>query len=899
MVNVKFHIWENLLSIKHKFQESKDAAAKDDGSAVKAKVVSQSDKRLMELTESIQRAEQIEIFQGTALFVDKDSGEFIGPIAEGTMGIILYAGSAKKIKEDGLNSADAIRIPRLLQLDELLNFHIAEISYHEGIQAEKAADLSGLGGAKCMLRPGKPNYHATIPGGDRSPCYVGFYLSPNAKYSLALVSEKQAWPLEFANYLRQVGYEPKDLYAEINRFTTLDIQNRAVDRSDTLETLLYLPDLRKRKQKTRKAHEEAEINAQQSASKLRSLGRSIIEEAYTRKDIGGWWFNLPICLYSWMTSDMERLLTGLLDDDTSSTEAATENNGMSDARLLSSWRPITWLSLARTLTLGLSALHTKGLIHGDPRPANIMAKLSEEDVLLPDHFRWIDVGLGYGHVNTNSTEPDGRVTQTPPAPLGGGRVTPFYAPERVESVEFEDADMVRLSKRNDGYYKLEFLWKRRTYEEPVSLLLKDARGKPMRELGKLGKGDRIQLREFIFDVESVAADHVVVSRIYEVVLDRVLIEHKETENETSIISKLQNVAISRYRVFKQWSQATDVFGLGILVLYMFFIRGLYLRKQYLNKESPASNHSEFYLEKSSRERIFHELSTLIRSQIFLNGFIAAIKERGKYANKSQLWQKDVLMPLAHDYKREDFTAKTNPVHPERIQQIVDHILTMDANFTTVLMGANRNNGLFVLIIYFCMSCVWRRDEVSDLLASEFPFEPYCDSREIITDKENRSKPARRAREDLELLCELINAAQINEDMSSDELGNYSSEVILRSRNDQMQIALENAQKSKREVQDKEAKISTMERILSEFEESVRLKDMSIDEFRDQAEKLQQDQQKQKDRIREEEKKSRHLESENKRLQDMLTRSQEQLNRSIFRIFKSDSSASKKSEKVEK
>lgn len=861
-----------------KFQAVKEStAAKDMVSPPKS--LPPDNKRLAELTDSIQRAEQIEIFQGTALFVDKESGEFIGPIAEGTMGIILYAGSAKKIKEDGLNSADAIRIPRLLQLDELLNFHIAEISYHEGIQAEKAADLSGLGGAKSMLRPGKPNYHATIPGGDRSPCYVGFYLSPNAKYSLALVSEKQAWPPEFSNYLHQVGYEPKDLYTEINRFTGMDTQNRAVDRSDTLETLLYLPDIRKRRQKNRRASEESELNTQQSASKLRSLGRSVIEEAYTRKDIGGWWFNLPICLYSWMTSDLERLLTGLLDDDG---DAAAEHAATSDAKLLASWRPITWLSLARTLTLGLSALHTKGLIHGDPRPANIMAKLSEEDVLLPDHFRWIDVGLGYGHVSDSSVEPNGGITQTPPAPLGGGRVTPFYAPERVESVEFEDADMVRLSKKSDGYHKLEFLWKRRTYEEPVSLLLKDNRGKPLRELGKLGKGDRIQLREFIFDVERVETDHVVVSRIYEVVLDRVLVEHKETENEACIIGKLQNVAISRYRLFKQWSQATDIFGLGILVLYMFFIRGLFLRKQYLNKESPSSTHSEFYLEKSSRERIFHELSTLIRSQIFLNGFIAAIKERGKYTNKSQLWQKDVLMPLPDDYKRENFTAKANPSHPERIQQIVDHVLTMDANFTTVLMGANRNNGLFVLIIYFCLSCVWRRDEVSDLLASDFPFEPYCDSREIIIDKENRAKSARRARLDLEQLCELINAAQINEDISSDELGNYSSEIILRSRNDQMQIALENAQKFMREVQEKEAKISKLEMALSDSEE----KNQLIEELKSHAERLRQELQKQKDRICDDERKAQQLEAENKRLQGMLARSQEQLNRGIFRIFKS-------------
>jgi hypothetical protein len=58
----------------------------------------------------------------------------------------------------------------------------------------------------------------------------------------------------------------------------------------------------------------------------------------------------------------------------------------------------------------------------------------------------------------------------------------------------------------------------------------------------------------------------------------------------------------------------------------------------------------------------------------------------------------------------------------------------------------------------------------------------------------------------------------------------AAEIILRSLNDQMQIALENAQKAMREVQ-KEDKIGNMERILAEFEESLRQKDVSIDEFR--------------------------------------------------------------------
>ncbi|HHJ20271.1 MAG TPA: hypothetical protein ENJ84_10690, partial [Gammaproteobacteria bacterium] len=396
-----------------------------------------------DLKSRIKQAEEIKITPGTAFFVDKETGSFIGPTAEGTMGIIIYAGLAKTIEEDSLNNAQAIRIPRLLQSDELLNFHIAEISFHEGLQSLKAVDMPGLGGAKVDLRPDRPNQYATIPGGDDSPCYVGFYLSPSTDYRLALISENQAWPKKFAQYIDDIGYQPKTLYQEI---TDHIAQTRKAGEYASLETVLYLSSTYESHQAAETARSTTSGNGQKISAPLRYLGRSQIENAYKRKDIGGWWFNLPMYQYSWMTADLERLLTGILDDDVSKNEDA-------EFAQLARWQPRSWLWLCRTLALGLGGLHSKGLIHGDPRPANIMARLSENDDLQPDHFRWIDVGLGYGQTQHNN-KGDASDSAPAPPPLGGGRVTPFYAPERIESVEFEDADLIHLTKLEDGNYKL-------------------------------------------------------------------------------------------------------------------------------------------------------------------------------------------------------------------------------------------------------------------------------------------------------------------------------------------------------------------------------------------------------------------------------------------------------------
>ncbi len=588
----------------------------------------------------------INIDSHISFFVD-EIGEFKGPISEGTTSIIIFAADEEDLRHEEVGGAVAIRIPRMLQLEQLLNFHIAEIAYHEGQQVRLLPEYPFLQSGR-PLNTRVPNNSVTIPGTSTNSCFLGFYLSANSDYRIALLAEDTAWPDDFAKYLERKEISISHLY---NYIRITNKQNQY----GTLENLIFLPDDRKRgidsnletevvesdfDSEIRDELEKNGISIQSALEgKIHTLGRKSIEKTWEKKDIGGWWFNMPAYIYSWMSADLERLLTGLVENDYPT----------SDKQSLASWAPVDWIDLYRNLAFGLNELHNKGFIHGDVRPANIMAKLTNEARLGPDHFRWIDVGLGYGHqleerLRRRKNE---EFSSIPPSPLGGGRVTPFYAPERIESLEFEDADLIRLEKYDEDEYKVQFFWKRRTYEEPELLRLKNEKNVPLRELGSLQQKDRIQLREFIFDIQRVEEDHIIVNKIYEIAMDKVLIDHSKEYVDDIIITKLKNVAISRYRIYKQWSEATDVYGLGILVLYCFFLRGIFVSHK-LSSEDHGTNQ----IDRSIRDNIFQSLVSLLGNKSFLKAFIA-ILEDAEFELSSEGWNKDIIRAEEGDLDNND------------------------------------------------------------------------------------------------------------------------------------------------------------------------------------------------------------------------------------------------------
>lgn len=322
----------------------------------------------------------------------------MGPKSEGIMGIILYCCITPRpweLARDGMLIGDtAIRIPRLLESDPLLNFYIAETVYYEGMQANMLRDKVGLLGAASNSRFTYPSNYTQIPvtnsdtkglaENELNQCFIGFYLSPRKNPQLCLVSKKQIWPARFAQFMKQKNVYPADLFNGIFKRCSTNYD------PGTFNNLLFISD-----------NDNIEINCVQQNKYddfLQTLSRQTIEFFLNKKEISGWWFNLPVAEYSWMTADLERLLTGCLDYE-------LKDSVSSEVQALWEWDLDEWLQLFQTLCDGLQSLHDSGFIHGDVRPANIMTDdfiksnnreiPSLKNLLKPTHFRWTDIGLGF------------------------------------------------------------------------------------------------------------------------------------------------------------------------------------------------------------------------------------------------------------------------------------------------------------------------------------------------------------------------------------------------------------------------------------------------------------------------------------------------------------------------
>jgi DNA-binding winged helix-turn-helix (wHTH) protein/serine/threonine protein kinase len=624
----------------------------------------------------------IQIGEATAVEVDACTGEIVGPNAEGTLGIVLYGGAPQFIEGQRFESEKAVRIPRLLQSDILLNFHVGEIAYHESRQAAKFLRPNSLLGAMDFYRFEEPN--AKIHGSN-DHCYLGFYMSPTSRCALCLVSEKKAWPPDFESYLEKIDKTQK-LFHEIGRCA----ESKDKDKKDIFTKLLFLPDRRDNRGTVPKGNSLLEV-----------VSRDTLPVDFAKREVKGWWFNVPVAVYPWMTTNLERLLAECIDD-------TAGISGGNNSPSLRDWELRKWFQLVEQMTSGLLALHEDGAIHGDPRPANIMTDIPNQSSIGPYTFRWIDIGLGYG------------TQEHTPRPLGGGRSSIFYAPERDEAREFEDADCVNLKPygSQQDFSELTFRWRKQTRLESAILPLRKGET-PLRELGKLTQGDRIQVREFLFEVERVEEQSVIVSRIYEIFLDRLLVE-KKSEERSLVHKNLQEASISRYRIFQQWSQATDVYGLGMITLYMFFIRGLFRVKKWTTssvRESSGdlSSSSSIY-DRSNREAIFSELAILLRNRSFLENLVSHLATM-ELGNLSAL-QKELNEPK---------NAKV-----EVAKEISEWIRSTDTNFDFIWHGVNQNHSLFSQVIYFCLCCLWRQDEVKEINDRQtFKFEPFCPSRQML------------------------------------------------------------------------------------------------------------------------------------------------------------------------
>lgn len=281
-----------------------------------------------------------------------------------------------------------------------------------------------------------------------------------------------------------------------------------------------------------------------------------------------WYSGLPSIIYKWAPGTLQRAVS---------------------QRAHMQWRLVDHYDLHRQIARGIVTLHSKNLIHGDPRPANIMmmgGSGASGALERPEEYAVGDYGAF--SVDRSRTGPNPALsghTMTG-AGVSRQRTSMFYAPERRYGYERENADVaiVKNFGRDTKYYMLCLGWGSALFSpgstELRPELLADLKNHWNELLTRTGvtpdtglhelprDGDRLRLRDYVFEVRASKTTpdmslFLVDRRYAQVLHERVAVYSPEEEE----LADGAVITLPMYTELHQWSAATDIYGIGTLALY--------------------------------------------------------------------------------------------------------------------------------------------------------------------------------------------------------------------------------------------------------------------------------------------------------------------------------------------
>jgi serine/threonine protein kinase len=391
-----------------------------------------------------------------------------------------------------------------------------------------------------------------------------------------------------------------------------------------------------------------------------------------------------------------------------------------------SWDITQHLSLAETLCKGLHSLHSRGKLHADLRPANI-AYLG--DPSRPGNYYLSDYGsFAESGARASERNPQGGTVLGPI--VGTERASSFYAPERRAGREREAADtavVIKWSGGNTLYVVLGWRSDLIDGKTPnVSLDEKDLleRFEKIEEKPSIDDvlvaGDRIQIREYIFDVLKAAeVDGKQVLRckegIWKIYHGRIVVKNTDPFNAVHWFP------IPRTIELLQWSAATDLYGLGAMVLY----------SVYRNASPRLTDDS------GKIEQDFRRMLSYLESKPYFQSVWPDLEQMRKYL-ESMLSSGDKLSPeqFANHRRADDGNSVNQTLQKETIDVV--------SRITQTVPGTRRlaevfdfNPAHFIFFIHFILCCLHRRNHLDGILdekgiqrdvADESPF---CEDRREI------------------------------------------------------------------------------------------------------------------------------------------------------------------------
>jgi serine/threonine protein kinase len=418
-----------------------------------------------------------------------------------------------------------------------------------------------------------------------------------------------------------------------------------------------------------------------------------------------WYAALPSIVFHWAGGTLQETIT---------------------KREIGHWTLKDHFSLFGQILQAVRFLHKLGMIHGDIRPANVMW-MGEA---LASKYRLGDYG-SYGREwqVVSRQEPAGGFTMVGPA-IGQRRHTVFYSPERRAGNEFESADTAVITRApEDGSgitsYVILLGWRSgllmdgKVTDLTRKLMSEWASSDTPSEqdnqpnLDELQKGDRLRLRNYLFEVKrsqqigNANQKIFLCSGRYAEVLHDSLVVYSDTElSADGIVLDLSN-----YVELHQWSAASDLFSVGAVCLYSLFCGGL--------QKAPQGNDRAI----GNPDRLFLEMIEVLES-VPCFGFLWDEMESFREEIEA-LYSRDPSSKDAPEAKiivpprdGEDISEAKEQTLRVVALNATNSILKITPRAKILLEAFQFNLAYFLLFMHFVLACLHRKSHMSAELSSK-------------------------------------------------------------------------------------------------------------------------------------------------------------------------------------
>lgn len=452
-------------------------------------------------------------------------------------------------------------------------------------------------------------------------------------------------------------------------------------------------------------HDNKEDN--EPAEKIASLGNALSQDS-----AGNFWYaSLPSISYKWADGSLQSAI-------------GSNSRG--------SWTKDQHLRLIKRITTGVAELHRNKMLHADLRPANIL--FVNDDPTDPENYFVADYG-SFAETSGNPMEKSSPAAQSMRGPVvDAERASVFYAPERSVGREHETADTAIVVQQSDSQL-LVLGWREKLIDRESGELIFSKQDLTQKwkddsqpsERG-LTAGDRLQLRDYIFVLKSEEKQCKDPSvRMFECESFTYRISHGKVaiRDDNSECEEVRHFSVPRVIELMKWSVATDLYSIGVMLLYSIYRSSSSEDEQKHDSEIEIEFREMLeYFGKDTFRKLWPLLeSTRIELEIHL---------LDPNLNAEDL--KNTPFPIdqyGFDRISRDLGSSTaSPGEITLLQQIIDltnWIVLNVPKARRLVEALDYQLGEFILYLHFALCCI-RREE--DLLAynEPAPWEAFAESK---------------------------------------------------------------------------------------------------------------------------------------------------------------------------